>query len=128
MKRMVGVLVMALVVAVPVMALAEQGAAAQGAAQGAKSTAKTLNAAGVVTAVATDSLTVKAKNGEMTFAIDKDTVVTARGATRKSLELKAEGKSTKLTDFVKVGDAVTVNYHDGTPKHAANIRVTTPVK
>ena len=124
MKRMVGVLVVALAVGLPVMALAEQGAPAQGA----KSSDKTLNAMGTVTAVAPDSLSVKGKNGEWTFTIDKATVVTAKGATHKSLELKAEGKSTKLTDFVKVGDQVTVNYHDGAQKHAANIRVTAPAK
>ncbi len=81
---------------------------------------------GSVTAVATDSLTVKGKEGEVKLAIDKDTEVTAKGASHKSLELKAEGKSTKLTDFVKVGDAVTVSYKDGTTKLATNIRVTTP--
>jgi len=42
---------------------------------------------------------------------------------------KAEGKSGRLTDFVKVGDAVSVSYHDmGATKHAASIRVTAPVK
>ena len=116
MKRMVGVLV-ALALALPVIALAEQ----------AKSE-KTLNAQGTVTAVAPDSLSVKGKGGDWVFTIDKATVVTAKGATHKSLELKAEGKSTKLTDFVKVGDQVTVNYHDGATKHAANIRVTAPAK
>ena len=52
----------------------------------------------------------------------------AKGATTKSLELKAGGKSAKLTDFVKVGDSVTVTYKDGTTKVATNIRVTTPAK
>jgi len=107
------------------MALAQQTSGSQGAKS---STEKTLNAQGAVTAVAPDSLSVKGKGGEWTFVIDKATVVTAKGATHKSLELKAEGKSTKLTDFVKVGDQVTVNYHDGATKHAANIRVTAPTK
>ena len=89
-------------------------------------TAKAMTVVGSVTAVATDSLTVKGKEGEVKLAIDKDTVVTAKGASHKSLELKAEGKSTKLTDFVKVGDAVTVSYKDGATKLATNIRVTTP--
>ena len=44
--------------------------------------------------------------------IDKDTSVTAKGATHKSLALKQDGKSTVLTDFVKTGDTVTVDYHD----------------
>ena len=122
MNRIAGALVvaMALVVA-PAVDLREWngGPASQ-------PTAKTMTAVGVVTAVATDSLTVKGKEGEVKLAIDKDTEVTAKGASHKSLELKAEGKSTKLTDFVKVGDAVTVSYKDGATKLATNIRVTTP--
>jgi hypothetical protein len=73
------------------------------------------------------SLTVKGKNAadQWTFTIDKETSVTARGATHKSLALKAENKASLLTDFVKVGDTVTVSYHDmGTMKHAATINVT----
>jgi hypothetical protein len=99
-------------------ARAEQGAAA-----------KTINAMGVVSAVTVDSLTVKGKTDTWTFTIDKDTTVTAKGATHKTLELKAEGKTNKLTEFVKVGDSVTVGYHDlGAKKHAATIRVTAQAK
>lgn len=110
-----------LVISVPAIVLAgRNGAAAQ-------TTAKTLDAIGTVSAVATDSLTVKGKAAEWTFTIDKETSVVAKGATTKSLELKAEGKSTKLTDFVKVNDEVTVSYYDqGAKKLAATIRVTKP--
>jgi hypothetical protein len=91
--------------------------------------AKAITTAGTVTAVATDSLTVKGKTDSLTFTIDKETTVVAKGATHKSLELKKEGKSAKLTEFVKVGDAVTVTYHDrGATKHAENIRVTASIK
>ena len=121
MNRIAGALVvaMALVVA-PAVTFANGTADPQATA------AKAMTVVGAVTAVATDSLTVKGKEGEVKLAIDKDTVVTAKGASHKSLELKAEGKSTKLTDFVKVGDAVTVSYKDGAKKLATNIRVTTP--
>ena len=86
---------------------------------------KTMNAEGVVSAVTTTSLTVKGSSESWTFTIDKDTEVTAKGATRKSLALKADGKSSVLTDFVKVGDRVSVSYHDmGKMKHAASINVT----
>ena len=86
---------------------------------------KTMNAEGVVSAVTTTSLTVKGSSESWTFTIDKDTEVTAKGATRKSLALKADGKSSVLTEFVKVGDRVAVSYHDmGTMKHAASISVT----
>jgi hypothetical protein len=41
--------------------------------------------------------------------------------------MKADGKSTMLTDFVKAGDTVTIAYHDmGTMKHAATINVLSP--
>jgi hypothetical protein len=85
---------------------------------------------GTVSAVSMDTLTVKGGKSETwTFTIDKTTSVIAKGATHKSLELKAEGKAQKLTEFVKVGDQVTVSYHDmGATKHAATIRVTVPAK
>ena len=121
MTRLVGILVVACALAaLPMAARAEQGGAAQG---------KTISAMGTVSAVTVDSLTVKGKTDTWTFTIDKDTTVTAKGATHKSLELKAEGKAQKLTEFVKVGDSVTVGYHDqGAKKHAATIRVTASVK
>ena len=90
---------------------------------------KTMNASGTVSAVTTASLTVKSKTEEWTFTIDKDTTVTAKGATHKSLALKADGKATVLTDFVKTGDTVQVAYQDmGKMKHASTINVTISVK
>jgi hypothetical protein len=86
---------------------------------------KTLQAMGTVSEVATDSMTVKGTKETWTFVIDKETSVRAKGATTKTLELKKEGKGTKLTDFVKVGDRVTVSYHEvGAAKHASTIQVT----
>jgi len=90
---------------------------------------KTIDAQGAVTAVAPDSLTVKGKTDSWTFTVDKDTIVTVKGATHKNLELKREGKASKLTEFVKVGDTVIVAYHEqGALKHAATIRVTASPK
>ena len=124
MTRLIGSLAVALaLVALPIAVRAEQAAAA------AQAKPKTLNAMGTVTAVAMDSLTVKNKTESWTFTIDKDTTVNAKGATHKTLELKKEGKAAKLTEFVKVGDAVTVSYHDlGATKHASLIRVTASIK
>ena len=103
-------------VAVLLVTMVQPAARAQG---------KTMNASGTVSAVSPASLTVKSKTEEWTFTIDKDTVVTAKGATHKSLALKAGGKETMLTDFVKSGDTVSVAYHDmGKMKHAATINVT----
>ena len=123
MTRLIGSLVVAFVLAVlPMVARAEQGAGT--------APAKKIDVAGTVSAVAPDSLTIKGKGTETwTFAIDKETTVTAKGGTTKTLELKAEGKAPKLPDFVKVGDYVTVGYHEkGATKHAASIRVTASVK
>ena len=112
MRRLVGILAVAVAIAaVPSFASAQE--------------AKTMNAQGTVSAVAPDTITVKGKTETWTFMIDKDTSVTAKGATHKSLALKADGKATVLTDFVKTGDTVTVAYHDmGTMKHASRINVT----
>lgn len=112
MRRLVGILAAVAMLAIPAMALAGQGG-------------KTMNAMGTVSAATPNSLTVKGKAEEWKFVIDKDTSVIAKGATHKSLALKADGKSTVLTDFVKTGDTVNVSYHDmGTMKHAATITVT----
>jgi hypothetical protein len=86
--------------------------------------AKTMKAAGAVTAVSADSLTVKGKDGEWTFGVDAKTNVQASGASHKTAAAKADNKPTPITDFVKVGDEVSVTYHDmGATKHAATVRV-----
>lgn len=85
---------------------------------------KTMNITGVVSAVSPSSIAIKDKGQESKYTVDKDTSVFAKGATHKSLAMKADGKSTTLTDFVKVGDSVTIEYHDmGSMKHAATINV-----
>jgi hypothetical protein len=89
---------------------------------------KTMSAAGEVTAVTADSLSVKGKTAEWTFAVDSKTQVTAAGATHKTAAAKAENKPTAITEFVHVGDQVAVKYHDGATKHAASVRVTTAAK
>ena len=121
--RFIGSLAVAVaLVALPMAVRAEQAATQT------QAKPKTLSAMGMVTAVSVDSLTVKGKTDSWTFTIDKDTSVNAKGATHKTLELKKEGKASKLTEFVKVGDAVTVTYHDmGATKHASLIRVTASV-
>ncbi len=127
MTRLLGSLVIALALAaLPTVTQAQQ----TGAKAPAKTQEKTITVAGQVSAVTMDSLTVKGgKTDTWTFTIDKETSVIAKGATHKTLELKAEGKANKLTEFVKVGDQVTVSYHDrGAMKHAATIRVTAAAK
>lgn len=86
--------------------------------------AKTLTATGVVSAVSADSLTVKGKDASWTFAVDKETHVSASGASRKTAALKSDQKPATITEYVKVGDTVNVKYHEkGTTKHAADVVV-----
>ena len=108
------------------LAVAAAPAFAQGKTKGEGKAAamKTMNAMGSVSAVSATSLTVKTKTGDMTFDVDAKTNVQAPGASHKSAAAKAEAKATPITDFVKVGDDVSVRYHDmGTSKHAANVMV-----
>lgn len=114
MKRLFMVFVGVLLVSAPAFAQAAKPAPA----------GKTLSAMGTVSAVTADSLTVKGKTDEWTFAVDKDTTVTAVGASHKMAAMKADKTPAVITEFVKVGDNVTVKYHDmGATKHAATVQV-----
>ena len=99
------------------------GIAAQAAAQGTKS------ARGTVTAMAGDTITVKAAERELKFTVDSKTVLTASGAGTADRKADAAGKpGPRLSDFVKVGDAVEVTYQEtGSTMRASDIRrVATP--
>jgi hypothetical protein len=98
-------------------------AAAPGFAQD-KASSKTLSATGKVSAVTADSVTVKGKDAEWTFSVDKGTTVVAKGGSHKMAAMKADKKPTLITEFVSVGDDVSVKYHDmGATKHAATVTV-----
>ena len=85
---------------------------------------KTLTVSGVVSAVSAESLTVKGKDAEWTFVVDKETHVSASGASRKTAALKSDRKAALITEYVKVGDSVNVKYTDkGTVKHAADVLI-----
>lgn len=93
-------------------------------AQEKKAAEKTMTASGEVTAVTAKSLTVKGKAGEWTFDIDKDTHVSVSGATKKTAAAKDAKEALEITQYVKVGDTVSVKYHDmGATKHAADVSV-----
>ena len=130
MRKLCGVAVTALALAILPVVSSAQGTTAKTTAPAQKAEApKILTASGNVSAVTPDSLTVKSKTETWTFAIDAKTEVIAKGATHKTLALKADGKSPVLTDFVKTTDLVTVKYQEmGAMKHATEIRVTTPAK
>jgi len=121
MKKVLILAVALMVAAAPVFAQGKKAKSEASAPAG-----KTLSASGAVTAVTADSLSVKGKTGEWTFAVDGKTNVQAKGASHKTAAAKADAKPTPITDFVKVGDQVSVKYHDmGATKHAANVMVVT---
>ena len=89
-----------------------------------KAADKTGTAAGTVSKVSGTELTVKGKDAEWTFVVDKDTTVTAKGASTKTAANKADAKPNPITEFVHEGDTVSVKYHDGATKHASAVTVT----
>jgi len=115
MKRVLPLFIGILLLTAPAFAQAKAGD---------KAASKTLSAAGKVSAVTSDSVTVKGKDGEWTFGVDKATTVVAKGGSRKMAAMKADQKPTVITEFVSVGDDVMVKYHDmGASKHAATVTV-----
>jgi hypothetical protein len=71
----------------------------------------TKEATGTVKAVAADSITVTDSAAkDWTFAVDKETTVTASGASHKMDKLKADGKPTTIIEFVAVKKNVVVKY------------------
>jgi hypothetical protein len=85
---------------------------------------ETKSARGSVTAVSATSITVKAGERDLTFAVDQKTGLVASGAGTATRRADAAGKpGPRLTDFVKAGDAVEVDYQEtGTAMRATNIR------
>jgi hypothetical protein len=68
-------------------------------------------AMGKVKAVVADSITITDSAAkEMTFVVDKDTTVTASGASHKMDKLKADGKPSVITEFVAVDKTVSIKY------------------
>lgn len=77
---------------------------------------------GSVTAVGADSITVKVGGKDMTFGVDATTRVVTPGGSTKARAAKEEGKAGPvLIDVVKVGQAVSVDYHEQ-GMHAAAVR------
>jgi Domain of unknown function (DUF5666) len=82
------------------------------------------SARGTVTAIAGDTITVKAAERELKFTVDPKTVLTASGAGTADRKAEAAGKpGPRLADFVKTGDTVEVTYlESGSTMRASNIR------
>jgi hypothetical protein len=78
---------------------------------------------GTLTAMTSDSITVKVGAADMKFGVDEKTAVSAPGGGTKSREAAASGKAgPKLSDVLKVGDAVEVTYAEAGGQHATMIR------
>jgi hypothetical protein len=79
-----------------------------------------MKATGTVKAVANDSLTITDSAAkDWTFAVDKETMVVARGASHKMDKLKEDGKPTTISEFVAVKNDVTVTYVEKDGKKVA---------
>jgi hypothetical protein len=88
-----------------------------------QATAQEQKSRGSLTAMANDSITVKVGNTDMKFSVDDKTVVEAPGGGTKSRAAQAAGKAgPKLSEVLKVGDAVEVTYTDAGGRHASSIR------
>lgn len=102
--------------ALPLVALALVGWAPDAGAQEQKSR-------GTIVSMAADSVTVKVGQTDLKFTVDEKTNVMAPGGSTASRQATAAGKSgPKLSEILKVGDAVEVNYTDAGGRHATSIR------
>ena len=83
--------------------------------------AQTKEIRGSAVAVSDSSLTVKAGEQTLSFAINKDTLVEAKGASTRTRRAESAGKSPaiKVTDYVKAGDPVLVSYRQADGKNLA---------
>jgi hypothetical protein len=76
---------------------------------------------GTVKAVTLSQVTLASDGKDMTFAINRDTDVLARGASKTT---KAAGGTTTIADFVHNGDDVSITYVDkGGTMTASQVRV-----
>jgi len=84
--------------------------------------AQTKTVKGSVTNVGANTITVSVAGKDMTFNVDTKTTVVARGASTKSREAQAAGKTGPgITDVLKSGEAVEVVYHEK-EMHADTVR------
>ena len=90
---------------------------------------ETKNARGTATVVADDSLTVKTPDGDRKFVVDSKTAVEAIGAGTRTRQAQAAGQAgAKLTEVLKVGQPVAVNYTEsGGALRAVSIRAISSV-
>ena len=84
------------------------------------------SARGTITALANDSISVKAADKVSTFVVDSKTTVVGTGMGTITAKFKAEGKSPTITDLLGAGDQVIVYFKEaGGAMRASEIRVMT---
>jgi Domain of unknown function (DUF5666) len=84
--------------------------------------AQTKTVKGSVTNVGANTITVSVAGKDMTFNVDAKTTVVAKGASTKTREAQAAGKTGPgITEVVKTGEAVEVSYHEA-GMHADTVR------
>lgn len=84
--------------------------------------AQTKTVKGSVTNVGANTITVSVAGKDMTFNVDTKTTVVARGASTKSRQAQAAGKTGPgITEVLKAGEAVEVVYHEK-EMHADTVR------
>jgi type 1 fimbria pilin len=86
-------------------------------------TDKVVTSSGTVSAISSSSISIKSKSAESTFTIDSKTEFIGKGLGTKDAKMKEEKKAPQATDFIKVGDEVSVSFHE-TSKLATRVRVT----
>ena len=87
-------------------------------------------ATGKVTAIAGDTVTVNSAGKDWIFKVDPKTDIIARGGSTATRAAQAAGATgPKLSDIVKVGDEVEIDFHDmAGVNHATGIRVLSKAK
>jgi hypothetical protein len=79
---------------------------------------------GMVKAVSASLLTLERSGSEVRFAVDRSTRLLAKGKGAAFNDLVGRPGGRRLTDFVKVGDQVTVGYRQsGNAMIAVEVRV-----
>jgi hypothetical protein len=86
------------------------------------------SASGAILSIATNSITIKGE-AEWTFAITAKSTVVGEGVGTQARAMKREGQPLVITEFLGVGDEVTVTYvATGDKKEASEVRVTKRAK
>jgi hypothetical protein len=84
--------------------------------------AQTKTVKGSVTSVGANTITVSVAGKDMTFNVDTKTTVVAKGASTKTHEAQAAGKTGPgITEVLKAGEAVEIVYHES-GMHADTVR------